>query len=139
MNDLTPVLWIGFTCWVSAQALKYLFAGKGRSLVHFTDSGGMPSSHAAVACSAATVIGLSEGTSSPLFGLAVVVASIVMYDAVRVRWYLGTLAERVNVLSEQTTSRKLPQMVIWRGHRIREVLAGATLGVFLSWILYLYV
>jgi acid phosphatase family membrane protein YuiD len=136
MTDVTPVLWIGFTCWITAQALKYVLAGKERSLVHFTDSGGMPSSHSAVACSAATVIGLTEGVSSSLFGLAVVVASIVMYDAVRVRWYLGTLAERVNALSERAGAPNLAQMVIWRGHRIREVAAGALLGVGLSWALY---
>ncbi|KAF7805777.1 putative membrane protein yuiD [Senna tora] len=60
------------------------------------DSGGMPSSHSATVSALAVAIGLQEGTGSPAFAVAVVLACIVMYDATGVRLHAGRQAELLN-------------------------------------------
>ncbi|XP_054812771.1 uncharacterized protein LOC129313566 isoform X1 [Prosopis cineraria] len=60
------------------------------------DSGGMPSSHSATVSALAAAIGLQEGTGSPAFAVAVVLACVVMYDATGVRLHAGRQAELLN-------------------------------------------
>ncbi len=131
-----PIITVGFCCWLVAQTTKYLLALVARHPVHFSDSGGMPSSHAAVVGSTVVVAGLSAGLASDIFGLAVVLAAIVLHDAYRVRWSVGEQAERLNQLLAQAKTGNTAPVVVWRGHRIREVIVGLLLGVTLSWGLY---
>ncbi|XP_028547522.1 uncharacterized protein LOC110116046 isoform X2 [Dendrobium catenatum] len=56
-------------------------------------SGGMPSSHSATVVALATAIGLQEGTAGSSFALAIVLASVVMYDASGIRLHAGRQAE----------------------------------------------
>eukprot|EP00850_Spirogloea_muscicola_P006353 SM000030S11362 [mRNA] locus=s30:290448:295148:+ [translate_table: standard] len=58
----------------------------------------MPSSHSAVVTSAATAYGLQRGLEDPVFGVLVVFACIVMYDAQGVRRAVGKQAEVINTL-----------------------------------------
>ncbi len=44
-------------------------------------AGGMPSSHSAMVCSLATVVGYEYGLDSAVFAIALVLATVVMYDA----------------------------------------------------------
>ncbi|KAK8955989.1 hypothetical protein KSP40_PGU017686 [Platanthera guangdongensis] len=44
-------------------------------------SGGMPSTHSASVAAAATSVGLERGFSDPIFGMSVIFAALVMYDA----------------------------------------------------------
>lgn len=133
MVELNSVLVISFIAWAVAQGLKWLLDRHSETPAHFADPGGMPSSHAAVVTAAATVIGWQDGLDSPLFGLAVVVAAIVMHDAVRVRFAVG---EQARSLNELLGTAKLPLVKVWKGHRIREVLAGGLLGVAVASALY---
>ncbi|CAM8957481.1 unnamed protein product [Rhodiola kirilowii] len=59
-------------------------------------SGGMPSSHSATVTALATAIGLQEGAGGSAFAIAVVLASVVMYDATGVRLHAGRQAELLN-------------------------------------------
>ncbi|XP_020577262.1 uncharacterized protein LOC110022577 isoform X2 [Phalaenopsis equestris] len=55
--------------------------GKGIDLKAAVRSGGMPSTHSAAVAAAATSIALERGFYDSIFGLSVVFASVVMYDA----------------------------------------------------------
>ena len=90
---LSPYLITIITSWVFAQGAKYLIiAVKNRNFSGFRQlylSGNMPSAHSATVVSMATVIGLINGFDSALFGLALMVAGVVMYDAIMVRRSVG--------------------------------------------------
>jgi acid phosphatase family membrane protein YuiD len=62
------------------------------------ETGGMPSSHAALISGTAAGVGWQMGFANPLFALAAVVAFIVLYDASGVRHHAGLIAKRVNGL-----------------------------------------
>lgn len=132
-----PVIVISVIVWAAAEVSKFiirrLFGDQSGKLFN---PGGMPSAHAAFIAGAATVIALTSGLASPLFGLAVVVAAIVFHDAYRVRWSVGQTADRLNQVISQTKAKTKP-VVVWKGHRIREVAAGAVFGVILAWVSYL--
>ncbi|KAH0466546.1 hypothetical protein IEQ34_003784 [Dendrobium chrysotoxum] len=61
-------------------------------------SGGMPSTHSAAVVAAATSIGLERGFSDSIFGMSLVFASVVMYDAQGVRREVGYQAKILNKL-----------------------------------------
>jgi uncharacterized protein len=130
-----PVIVIALLVWLVTQSLKFTLARLAGKDARFSDPGGMPSAHAAVIMAAVTVIGLDYGFDDPLFGLAAVVAAIILHDAFRLRWSAGQTAERLNQVIKQTKTKAKP-VVVWRGHRLREVAAGAGLGVALGGGLY---
>ncbi|AEE30521.1 Acid phosphatase/vanadium-dependent haloperoxidase-related protein [Arabidopsis thaliana] len=59
-------------------------------------SGGMPSSHSATVTALAVAIGLQEGFGGSHFAIALILASVVMYDATGVRLHAGRQAEVLN-------------------------------------------
>ncbi|KAK1276003.1 hypothetical protein QJS04_geneDACA011048 [Acorus gramineus] len=61
-------------------------------------SGGMPSTHSAAVVAAATSLGLERGLSDSIFGMSVVFAALVMYDAQGVRREVGNHAKVLNRL-----------------------------------------
>lgn len=94
MLSLSPYLIAIVTGWIVAQGAKYLIitAVKNRNFSGFRQlylSGNMPSAHSATVVSMATVVGLINGGDSAVFGLAVMVAGVVMYDAIMVRRSVG--------------------------------------------------
>lgn len=64
------------------------------------ETGGMPSSHAALMTGTTAAIGWQLGFADPLFALAAIVAFIVLYDASGVRYAAGQTAARVNGLPD---------------------------------------
>ncbi|CAH9102408.1 unnamed protein product [Cuscuta europaea] len=58
-----------------------IFHGQDFDIRQAFQSGGFPSTHSSAAVATATSIGLDRGFSDAVFGLAVVYAGIVMYDA----------------------------------------------------------
>lgn len=64
-----------------SKPLASALRGKGFNWRLALKSGGMPSTHSASMVASATAIGLERGLSDSLFGLTVVVAGIIMYDA----------------------------------------------------------
>ena len=121
---LNPVLVIAGLVWLTTELTKQL-VGRSRGR-QWLDPGGMPSGHAAVTAAAATVIAMTEGLSSPVFALAVVLWGIIVSDAYRVRWSVGEQAVRLNKLSARAKLKPLP---VVRGHRISEVVVGTLFGV----------
>ena len=64
------------------------------------ETGGMPSSHSALATGTSACIGWTLGFDHPLFALAAMVSFVVMYDASGIRRAAGVTAERVNALPD---------------------------------------
>lgn len=127
-----------FVMWLTAQLIKFIInLVRGRAdLRYLISAGGMPSAHAAVVCSLATITLLDQGFASPLFGLSVVLAAIVMYDSFGVRRSSGeqalVLNRLVRDLRDAGTLRNSQDYQTLReifGHQPLEVVVGALLGV----------
>ena len=125
--------------WAAAQLLKVLLTlaisrrfDKSRVL----GSGGMPSSHSAMACAMLMTIGFREGFASSTFALAFCFAGVVMYDAAGVRRSTGRNAAVINQLMDVLSGdgytfdeQRLKELV---GHTPIQVLAGALLGTLIG-------
>lgn len=131
--------------WLIAQIIKiFLFAmtHKKWDIERLVGSGGMPSSHSALVTALCTSIGILDGMNSEIFALACVFAAIVMYDAAGVRRAAGEQARILNSLLEEfdrgegVSRAKLRELL---GHTPIEVLAGAVLGIAVSYCYYVIV
>ena len=137
---VSPYLVAVLAAWFGAHAIKYIVnlikkESYGlRSYIFM--SGGMPSSHTATVVAMATVIGLIDGVGSGLFGLSVLFALIVMYDAVKVRRSSGEQGIAIRALIKEQKSRvTFPR--VYRGHTPIEMAAGALLGVVIGAVVFL--
>lgn len=126
--------------WFIAQVLKtiiHLFLTKKFVAERMIGSGGMPSSHSATVCALATATGMTYGGGSFEFAIAVILAIIVMHDAMGVRRETGIQAKVINEMLEAFTNmgkkmspeEKLKEFV---GHTPLQVLAGAILGILIA-------
>ena len=126
--------------WFIAQVLKtiiHLFLTKQFVAERMIGSGGMPSSHSATVCALATATGMVYGGGSFEFAIAVILAIIVMHDAMGVRRETGIQAKVINEILEVFTNmgkkmspeEKLKEFV---GHTPLQVLAGAILGILIA-------
>ncbi len=126
--------------WIVSQGAKYVIkvvrTGSLGDFRQFYISGGMPSAHSATVVALATVIGLRDGFESGLFGLAALFAGVVMYDAVMVRRSSGAQGLALRKLLKETKSRVQAPKVA-KGHEPLEVLAGATIGVAIGYVVFL--
>ena len=103
-------------------------------------AGGMPSSHSAMVCSLATVVGYQNGLDSAVFAVAVVLAAVVMYDARGVRQESGKQARVINQILQTfftghpVTDEELKELV---GHTAIQVIVGGLIGILYS-LIFLY-
>lgn len=96
--------------------------------------GGMPSSHASLVTSLATIIYLNQGLS-PAFGLSVVLAIIVMRDAIGFRGYLSEHGRILNKLIKDLPDEeeyKYPVVQETIAHTWAQITVGGLLGVLLA-------
>lgn len=131
----SPYIVAGMLGWIVAQTAKYFIISiRKRRLVSLRQlygSGNMPSAHSATVVAVLAVIGLTDGVQSGLFGLALVFASVVLYDAVMVRRSSGEQGASLTALiKEQGSAVRLPRVA--KGHTPVEVAVGAFLGVFVG-------
>ncbi|MGK7912916.1 MAG: divergent PAP2 family protein [Synechococcus sp.] len=129
------LLWMALLSSLLAQGLKLIvryFESKRIDFHVLVETGGMPSSHAALVSALSTGIGLQEGWSSPLFAASVVFAFIVMYDAAGIRQAAGKQARVLNQMVDELfgekhrfSEEKLKELL---GHTPIQVIAGAVLG-----------
>ena len=59
---------------------------------------GMPSGHSAMVVSLTAIAGLQEGFDSPIFAISLILAIIVIRDALGIRRYLGIHGKTLNIL-----------------------------------------
>jgi acid phosphatase family membrane protein YuiD len=134
------VLVSGVIAWVAAQILKtivFAVVNKKLDLPRLVGDGGMPSSHSATVTAIATTCGLTYGLASFQFGVTVILAFIVMHDAMGVRLQTGKQAKVLNEIMDVIDSmgkdlsaeEKFKELV---GHTPLQVLAGALLGIVVA-------
>ena len=105
------------------------------------DTGGMPSSHSSGTAAVATVVGLYGGFDSILFLLALVFALVTMFDAASVRRSVGKQAVLMNRMIDDIYAQgKLSEQHLreFLGHTPVEVLAGALLGITVSFLVCMW-
>ncbi|MBQ7933790.1 MAG: divergent PAP2 family protein [Lachnospiraceae bacterium] len=127
--------------WCVAQVLKtfiHMLFNKKFVAERLVGSGGMPSSHSATVCALATAACLECGADSGEFAIALILAIIVMYDAMGVRRETGIQAELLNDMveiftdmgrNEVSNQDKLKEFI---GHTPLQVLVGAVLGILVA-------
>ena len=129
--------------WMVAQVLKtiiHMILTKQFVAERMVGSGGMPSSHSATVCALATATGMECGAGSPEFAITIMLAIIVMYDAIGVRRETGKQGRVLNEMLEIFTNmgkeispgKRLKEFV---GHTPLQVLMGAILGIIIAVIL----
>lgn len=136
MLTTNPIIDCGLLAWFLAQLIKVILdaALLGKlDIRRFVTSGGMPSSHSALAAACTASIGKLYGISSPLFALAAMFSAVVMYDACNVRRSAGDTARLVNLLLEHverlTAEDFAENLKEVMGHTPLQVLMGALLGL----------
>lgn len=103
----------------------------------FANYGGMPSSHAALVSSLATIIGLESGINSAPFAIAFILMIIVLRDAVGFRMEIGNNAVLTNLISQEVFPENPEVQVRERiGHTPAEATVGLIVGVLLTFIFY---
>lgn len=142
MNGISPYLLTIIISWVIAQGAKYIIiAIKNKdfgALRQLYLSGNMPSAHSATVVSVATIVGLINGFDSALFGIAFMVAGVVMYDAVMVRRSVGEQGLAIQELIKAATHNErvaIPRSA--KGHTPLEVLVGALLGMLIGVVVFI--
>ena len=129
--------------WLIAQILKtliHMFFTKKFVAERLVGSGGMPSSHAATVCALATASNMIYGVGSFEFAISLILALIVMYDAMGVRRETGIQAKKLNDIirifaemgrTDISADEKLKEFV---GHTPLQVLMGAILGIIVGMV-----
>ena len=133
-NDYRYII-VPFFTWVAIQIFKVIWdlvTTKKFNFKRILGAGGMPSSHAAVVTSLATLIGKNEGVDTPLFAISIIFAFVVMYDAAGVRRAAGKQAKLLNKIIE-TPGLKMGEvqekLVEVLGHTPIQVIVGAIIGI----------
>lgn len=146
MNIITDILTnkyiiVPFCLWIIIQIFKFVYEfiiNKKIDFKRLFGAGGMPSSHSAVVCSEAILIGRTLGFDSPIFALALTFAGVVMYDAAGIRRAAGKQARILNKiistpgLTKEEVNEKLTEAL---GHTPFQVFVGAIVGVVVGAII----
>jgi acid phosphatase family membrane protein YuiD len=127
--------------WAIAQAAKVILTSMRQRRLNLrvlAETGGMPSSHAAIVMGMTTAVGKYAGVSSAAFAIALIFSFVVMYDAAGLRRAAGRQAAILNRLVEDLVHMRGMQEQRLRellGHTPVEVLVGALLGIVVGLIL----
>lgn len=122
--------------WFVAQMLKaiiYTVLNRSFSAERLVGDGGMPSAHSATVSALAAACGYSYGLSSPYFGIAAILAIIIMHDAMGVRRETGKQARILNVLIDSFQAEHGHEfeetLKIFVGHTPLQVTVGCIIGI----------
>lgn len=149
IHSLTPtsgtvITFAWLLAYIIAQGIKVIIDIRRKGYFKWNDlfdGWGMPSAHTAVVVAVAFVIGWIDGVDSHLFSLSLVIAAIVIYDALNIRYHAGEQARILNKITAklskhhddiETTQFKHPL-----GHTIPEVLGGTLVGIVTSLLAFL--
>ena len=127
-------IYVPFLLWFFIQLFKFLtdlIIYKKLNIKRIVGAGGMPSSHSAIVCALSVLVGKEYGFDSGVFGIAIITAFIVMYDAAGVRRAAGKQARILNKILETpglTTGEVQEKLVEVLGHTPVQVFVGALIG-----------
>ncbi len=137
------VLICSLLSWATAQVskfiLNYVIDGRLR-FERLTGAGGMPSAHSATVTALTISCARFCGTGSTEFAIAVVLAAIVIYDAMGVRHEAGEHAKVINQILKKSSddddddpeTKELKEML---GHTPLEVVGGVLLGILIPLVI----
>ena len=123
--------------WLTSGTIKYIlnyFRYQGKAKEHI-GTGGFPSTHTTVITTPTVLIGLNEGVTSPIFGLAVAVMIIVIMNATGLRKEVGKHAKILNAITNKERLNNENSFIKHRekiGHSWVEIIGGLILGLVLG-------
>lgn len=115
--------------WAAAGSSKFAVNSLRARRLAFDQigTGGWPSTHCCVVASITALLAYRRGFDDPLFGLALTVAMIVVFDAGGLRRAVGRHAAALNALGGLDTPIRTRI-----GHSRAEILAGLALGCLVA-------
>ncbi len=133
--------------WALAQFVKVLIGlirKRQIDLRYFVSTGGMPSAHSATVSALATGVAMVEGIGSVAFGISVILAVIVMYDAAGVRQSVGRQSIILNrIIAELRDRRPIAELEhnlrVFIGHTPFQVIVGSAMGIILAWLWFTFI
>jgi len=136
------VLVISVCAWAVTQLLKVvaiLIRERRLDFRCLLASGGMPSSHSAVVGALVTSVAMLQGLDSVAFGIAAVLALIVMYDSAGVRQSVGQQSVvLIRIVQEFRFRRPIAELEHdlreFLGHTPFQVIVGAIIGILIAWL-----
>ena len=135
------VLVASLCAWAVAQLVKVLISlvrEKRLNLRYLVGSGGVLSAHSAVVSALATSVAMTLGLRSVAFGIAAVLALVVMYDATVERQEVGQQSVILNRIIQELRLRRIAELERdlreFIGHTQIQVIAGAILGILVAWL-----
>jgi len=136
-----PIFFPVLCAYVASLLGKVLTHSWVRKRLTFTEvlkDGGMPSSHTAFVTGLTTAVFLHEGVST-LFWVTTAFSSIVMHDALGVRFETGRQGKAINAILQTLNpvhKTKMKELREVMGHTPSQVLFGLIIGVLVSWGVY---
>ena len=138
-NVLIVAILSWFVCQVTKTIINFIVT-REFSIERLFGDGGMPSGHSATVSACAAMCAWTYGLDSAVFGVAFVLAVVVMHDAAGVRREAGKhavvikeIAEVVNHLDEkcedEIATDKLKEFL---GHTHKQVIVGCILGILVT-------
>lgn len=119
-----------------AQITKFFLKSNHQKFAfkNLTAYSGMPSGHSALVIALLTITGLEEGLHSPFFSISVILAIVVIRDALGIRRYLGQHGHTLNILvqdlkNDHVLDQKYPHLLEKIGHTPAQVIVGSLIGV----------
>ena len=125
---------------LTAELLKFInYCFKhGFDINYSIAYGHMPSAHTAYVTSLVTTVALHDEIHSSIFAVALIMAILVIMDALRLRVYMGQHAQYINSIVDhlKLNHDDFPRLKERVGHKPEEVAVGALLGIVLTFIAY---
>ena len=150
MNILTdliqnPVFLSAGGAWLTAQVIKIVYESIrfGFRKERLAGGGGMPSSHSATVTGLTAACLITESARSASFAVALILAMVVMYDAMGVRLETGKQSKILNAMRERDLAagneplfdRPLDEKM---GHTLPEVIVGIAIGIAMALLMSLW-
>jgi len=126
--------------WLASGTIKYIincFRYREKAKEHI-GTGGFPSTHTTVITAPTVLIGLNEGLTSPIFGLAIAIMIIVIMNAMGLRREVEKHAKILNKIINRENSNTKDSITKQRekiGHSWVEIIGGIVLGLVLGVII----
>ncbi|MGN0475547.1 MAG: divergent PAP2 family protein [Acutalibacteraceae bacterium] len=139
------VLVCALSSWAIAQVCKFILNYIIDRKVNFerlSGAGGMPSAHSATVTALTIACARFCGTGSTEFAIAVVVAAVVIYDAMGVRHEAGEHAKIINQMLKKSSEEdddsddpEIKELKEMLGHTPLEVVGGVLLGILVPLVI----
>ena len=133
-----PTFWVTALAWFSAVLFKAGLAYKETGVFRFKAgfaNGGMPSTHSTFCTAATMCIGLTEGWTSAVFGVALVFTIVVVADATGLRYQAGLQAKAINKILDEVDPNH-PKLKGMLGHTPFEAVIGILWGMAVAFSLF---